>query len=342
MARIAINGFGRIGRVAYRVMLERGLNKSIVAVNDLTDAPSLAHLLTYDTNYGVLKQKVTAQTYHNMPPYSGALVCGDHAFYVIAEKDPARLPWAQLGVDVVIESTGRFTTKEDMAKHLMAGAKKVILSAPADGEGVQTIVEGVNDQLLTAEDNLVANASCTTNCITPVAQVMLTKFGIEKAMMTTIHAYTSTQKVQDGPDKDLRRARSAAENIIPTSTGAAKATSAVIPELAGLFDGLAIRIPIKVGSLADFTFLLKRSTTVQEVNLALTEASKSERYKGILTVTNDPIVSSDIVGNPASSIVDLQLTQVVGGNMVKVVAWYDNEWGYANRLVEQALKLAGA
>lgn len=339
MAKIAINGFGRIGRVAFRIMYERGLHKSLVAVNDLTDAPTLAHLANYDTNYGRLKTTVKATTYEDHLPYTGALQVDDHSFYVLAVKEPSELPWKQLGIDVVIESTGRFTTKDDMAKHLAAGAKKVILSAPAKGEGVQTVVKGVNDKDLAGQE-LVANASCTTNCITPVAAVMLEQFGIEKAMMTTVHAYTSTQKVQDAPDKDLRRGRSAAVNLVPTSTGATEAAVEALPELKGLFNGMAVRVPVPVGSMSDFTFLLKRDTTVGEVNKSLVEASQSPRYQGILETTDEPIVSSDIVGNSASSIVDLSLTQVVGGNLVKVVAWYDNEWGYANRLVDQAMKLA--
>ncbi len=341
MHKIAINGFGRIGRVAFRIFHERGLHKHVVAVNDLTDAPTLAHLLQYDSNYGKFQAKVKSHTYDNHPPYSGALMVDDHSFYVLSVKEPAELPWQELGVGVVIESTGRFTKAEDMQKHIQAGAKKVLLSAPVDGPGVATIVRGINDEALTDETTLVSNASCTTNSITPVAAVILKNFGIDKAMMTTIHSYTADQVLQDGPHKDLRRARSAAQNIVPTSTGATKAAAQAITELEGVFSGLAVRVPTPVGSLSDFTFLTKKDTTVEEVNEALTAAAHEPSMKGILEVSNDPLVSSDIVRNPASSIVDLQLTQVVGGNLVKVVAWYDNEWGYANRLVDQALIMAG-
>lgn len=340
MAKIAINGFGRIGRVAYRVLFERGLHKNLVAVNDLADARTLAHLLKYDSNYGVLKAKVASHVYENQPPYSGAIMVDDHAFYVLSEKEPAKLPWAALGADVVIESTGRFTTAEGMQQHIQAGANKVLLSAPVDGQGVATVVKGVNDQSLTGESKLVANASCTTNCIAPVAAVMASKFGVEKVMMTTIHSYTQDQLLQDGPHKDLRRARAAAQNIVPTSTGATKAAAQALPELEGIFNGLAIRVPTSVGSLSDFTFLTKQEVTVEAVNQAMKEATENPLMKGILTVTEDPIVSSDIVGNPASTIVDLSLTQVVGGNMVKIIAWYDNEWGYTNRLIDQVVAMA--
>jgi glyceraldehyde 3-phosphate dehydrogenase len=334
MARIAINGFGRIGRVAYRVLYERGLHRSVIAVNDLTDAPTLAHLLEYDTNYGRLKTKVDSHVYENKAPYSGAIVVHDHSFYVLSVKDPAELPWDVLDVDVVIESTGRFTNTEGMQKHLSAGAKRVILSAPVDGEGVMTVVKGINDDEFMKAPTMVANASCTTNCITPVASVILKEFGIEKAMMTTIHSYTADQVLQDSPHKDLRRARAAAQNIVPTTTGATKAAGLVIKELEGIFDGLAIRVPTSVGSLSDFTFVTKKHTTKEAVNEALEQASKG-KLKGILDYTTKPLVSSDIVGSTASAIVDSSLTQVVGGNLVKVIAWYDNEWGYTNRLIDQ-------
>ncbi len=321
MAKIAINGFGRIGRVAMRILHERGLHTSVVAINDLTDAPTLAHLLEYDSNYGRLKAEVSPHVYENQPPYSGALTLDGHSFYVLSVKDPSELPWKQLGVDIVIESTGRFTKAEDMHKHIQAGAKKVVLSAPADGTGVETVVKGINDEALTAETHLVSNASCTTNCIAPVAQVIHKAFGIEKAMMTTIHSYTADQVLQDGPHKDLRRARSAPQNIVPTSTGATKAAALAVPELEGIFNGLSIRVPTPVGSLSDFTFVTKQNTTAEAVNKALTDAAGLDRLKGILEVTDKPIVSSDIVGTSASSIVDLSLTQVVGGNLVKVIAW---------------------
>jgi glyceraldehyde 3-phosphate dehydrogenase len=345
MGQIAINGFGRIGRVAFRVLFERGLHKSVVAVNDLTDAATLAHLLQYDSNYGRLKAAVTSHTYENKPPYTGALVVNDHAFYVLSEKDPAALPWSALKVDLVIESSGRFTDSVGMEKHIHAGAKRVLLSAPADGSGVVTAVRGINDSAITAATKLVANASCTTNCISPVAAVILKEFGIDKAMMTTVHSYTQDQLLQDGPHKDLRRARAAAQNIVPTTTGATKAAAKAIPELEGIFNGLAIRVPTAVGSLSDFTFVTKKTTTVEAVNKALRDASQTDKLKGILEVTDAPLVSSDIVGSAASAIVDSSLTQVVGGNLVKVIAWYDNEWGYVNRLVDQVealLKLEAA
>ena len=336
MGRIAINGFGRIGRVAYRVLFERGLHKSVVAVNDLADAATLAHLLQYDSNYGRLKATVESHAYDDKAPYTGALIVNDHAFYVLSEKDPATLPWDALNVDVVIESTGRFTDSEGMNKHIQAGAKRVLLSAPADGSGVVTAVRGINNDAIASGTRLVANASCTTNCITPVAAVILKEFGIDKAMMTTVHSYTQDQMLQDGPHKDLRRARSAAQNIVPTTTGATKAAAKAIPELEGIFDGLAIRVPTPVGSLSDFTFVTKKATTVEAVNKALKAASQTDRFKGILEVSDAPLVSSDIVGSTASAIVDSALTQVVGGTLVKVVAWYDNEWGYVNRLIDQA------
>jgi glyceraldehyde 3-phosphate dehydrogenase len=335
MGKIAINGFGRIGRVAYRVLFERGLHKSVVAVNDLTDSPTLAHLLSYDSNYGKMKAKVGSKVYDNQPPYTGAITTDDHAFYVLSVKEPSELPWKQLGIDVVIESTGRFTNAEGMQKHITAGAKRVLLSAPAEDDAITTVVKGINNEALNKNVVLAANASCTTNCIAPVAAVIVEKFGVEKAMMTTIHSYTADQVLQDGPHKDLRRARSAAINMVPTSTGATIAAAKVIPELEGLFQGLSIRVPTPVGSLSDFTFVTKKDTTIEEVNAALKEASQSDRFKDLLEVTDEPLVSCDIVGSPASSIVDSALTQVVGGNLVKVVAWYDNEWGYAHRLIDQ-------
>ncbi len=340
MAKIAINGFGRIGRVAFRVLRDRKAMTSLVAVNDLGDADTLAQLLKYDSNYGPLETDVVAHTYRDNPPYSGALVVDGHAFYVLAERDPARLPWGALGVDIVVESTGRFTDADGMKKHLAAGAKHVVLTAPADDATVPTVVMGINDDLLQSPPPLVSNASCTTNNIAPVAAVILKTFGIDKAMMTTIHSYTADQMLQDGPHHDLRRARAAAQNIVPTTTGATQAASRAIPELAGLFHGMSIRVPTAVGSLSDFTFVTRQTATVEAVNRALISASETPPLKGILAVTEDPLVSRDIVKTTASAIVDLSLTQVVGGNLVKVVAWYDNEWGYVNRLVDQVLKLA--
>lgn len=351
MVRVAINGYGRIGRVAHRIIIERfGDAIEVVAVNagSSTDINGWMYLLQYDTTYGPLAshalfvqsaQEVQVKT---SLPNIGALVVNDKVVPFFSEKDPSKLPWKELDVDVVIESTGHFTTIEKMTPHITAGAKSVILSAPfKDEESMSTYVLGVNlDPANTSNlENIVSNASCTTNCIAPVAAIMQEVFGIEKAMMTTIHGYTSDQKLQDGGHKDYRRARAAAQNIIPTSTGATKAAAKAIPALEGIFNGLAIRVPVTVGSLSDFTFLLARETTTEEVNKALKEASESSRWKGIFTVTTDPIVSSDIIGNSHSSIADLSLTQVVGGDMVKVIAWYDNEFGYANRLVEETIVL---
>lgn len=341
--RLAINGFGRIGRTTLRVLLERDLIKSLVAINDLTDAVTLAALLKYDSNYGHLGVEVSGETTASQPKDGepvGMLTVDGHDILVFATKQPTDLPWQDLKIDVVIESTGRFVDQTDLEGHLKAGASKVVLSAPAKGGSVPTIVMGVNDSTIKKTDNLFSNASCTTNCIAPVAQVMVSHFGVKKAMMTTVHGYTADQNLQDGPHKDLRRARSAAVNIVPTSTGATVAAAVAVPELAGLFAGVAIRVPVPVGSIADFTFLISRKTTVKEVNDVMTKASKSKRYQGIMTVTSDPIVSSDIIGESHSSIVDLSLTQVLDGDFVKVFAWYDNEFGYCNRLVDQVEKVA--
>lgn len=332
MLKVAINGFGRIGRSAFKIALEKFSDQiKIVGINDLTDPKTLAHLLKYDTSYGIWDHEVSSD--------EGDILIDGKKYQVFKEKEPQNLPWKKLGVDVVIESTGRFTDKSGASLHLQAGAKKVIISAPAKGddESVKTYVLGVNADKY-GGDEIVSNASCTTNCIAPVAEVINQKFGILKAMMTTIHAYTQDQNLQDGSHKDLRRARAAAQNIVPTSTGAAIATTETIPSLKGLFDGVAIRVPVVVGSVSDFTFLLKRKVTVEEVNKALKEAAEGS-LRGILAVTDEPIVSSDIVGRPESSIVDLGLTQVVDGDMVKVFAWYDNEYGYSNRLVEQVINV---
>ena len=351
MIRVAINGYGRIGRVAHRIIIEKfGDQIEVVAVNAgaSTDMKGWMYLLQYDTTYRPLQhhsifiQKPEEVTIKTSLPVIGGLVIDDKVVPFYSERDPSQLPWRDLNVDVVIESTGAFTTQDKIQPHIDAGAKTVILSAPfKDEESGSTYVLGVNlaenegDKL----ENVISNASCTTNCIAPVAAIMHETFGIEKAMMTTIHGYTSDQSLQDGGHKDYRRARAAAQNIIPTSSGATIAAAKAIPELQGIFNGLAIRVPVPVGSLSDFTFLLKRETTVEEVNNALKQASENPRWKGIFTITNDPIVSSDIIGNSHSSIADLALTQVVGGNMVKVIAWYDNEFGYSNRLVEETLIL---
>lgn len=325
--RIAINGFGRIGRAAFKIALESKALE-VVAINDLTDTETLAHLLQFDSVYGKYNKKIESTE-------KEIIVDGTH-YPVLSEKEPDLLPWKEMKVDIVIESTGRFTTKEKAGLHIKAGAKTVIISAPPKGKDVGTVVLSVNEKDLKkyASEGVVSNASCTTNCIAPVAKVIDDAFGIEKAMMTTVHSYTADQNLVDGPHKDLRRARAAAYNIVPTTTGAAISTTETIPNLAGKFDGLAIRVPTIVGSLADFTFLLKKNVTVEEVNETLENASKQKPFAGILAVTHDPVVSSDIIGNPHSSIVDLELTKVVDGNMLKVIAWYDNEWGYSQRLVQ--------
>jgi glyceraldehyde 3-phosphate dehydrogenase len=323
--RVGINGFGRIGRNVFRAAQEAGADIEWVAVNDLTDAKTLAHLLKYDSILG---------------PYPGTVEVTDNGISVdgkelkvLAERDPAALPWGDLGVDVVIESTGFFTNRDDAAKHLAAGAKKVIISAPAKGEDV-TVALGVNfEQYDKDQHDVISNASCTTNCLAPFAKVVNDAIGIKHGLMTTIHAYTSDQRLQDMPHKDLRRARAAAVNLVPTSTGAAKAVGLVLPELNGKLHGFAVRAPVPTGSLVDLTFEAERPTTVEEVNGAL-KAAADGPLKGILEYTEDPIVSSDIVKNPHSSIVDSQLTAVIDGTLVKVVSWYDNEWGYSNRVVD--------
>lgn len=347
MVRVAINGYGRIGRVAHRVILERFASEiEVVAINagSSTDIKGWAYLLKYDTAYGPLPSSVILNSVQDLDSdlrqndngKIGSFVINNKQIPVFSQKDPSLLPWKDLNVDVVIESTGEFRTEEKLKAHITAGAKAVVLSAPVKEGEISTYIISVNAQNYQGE-KLISNASCTTNCIAPVAKIMVDNFGIEKAIMTTIHGYTSDQRLQDGGHKDYRRARAAAQNIVPTSTGAAKAASKAIPELEGIFSGLAIRVPVVTGSLSDFTFLLKRETTIEEINNVFKKASEDAQYKGILEVTEDPLVSSDIIGNPHSSIVDLSLTQVVGGNLVKVVAWYDNEYGYANRLVEEAI-----
>jgi glyceraldehyde 3-phosphate dehydrogenase len=323
--RIGINGFGRIGRNYFRAALAQGADLEIVAVNDLTSPEALAHLLKYDSVGGRLKESVEVK--------DGNIVVNGNVIKVLAERDPANLPWGELGVDIVIESTGFFTKAAAAQKHIDAGAKKVLISAPASDEDI-TIVMGVNHELYdSAAHNIISNASCTTNCLGPLAKVINDEFGIERGLMTTIHAYTADQNLQDGPHNDLRRARAAAINMVPTSTGAAKAIGLVLPELKGKLDGYAIRVPVPTGSATDLTVTVSRETTVEEVNAALKKASESEALQGFLTYTDEPIVSSDIVGDPASSIFDSGLTKVIG-NQVKVVSWYDNEWGYSNRLVD--------
>lgn len=331
--KIGINGFGRIGRQAFKIALEKP-ELEVVGINDLTSPEVLAHLLKYDSNYGRFNKEISFDS-------TNIIVDGKN-FPVYAEKEPKLLPWGKIGAQVILESTGRFTDSEKASAHLEAGAKRVIISAPAKDEGVTpTIVLGANEDQYT-DQAIVSNASCTTNCITPVVAVLLAKFGIEKLMMSTIHSYTAEQNLVDGPppggkSNDMRRARAAAVNIIPTSTGAAISATQVFPELKGLFDGISFRVPTPVGSLSDFAILLKKKTTIEEVNQAFVEAAEHPLYKGKLVVSKEQLVSSDIVGNPASCVVDLSLTQVIDGDFIKVVAWYDNEFGYSNRLVEQAI-----
>jgi glyceraldehyde 3-phosphate dehydrogenase len=325
--RVGINGFGRIGRNFFRAALAQGADLQIVAVNDLTNPETLAHLLKYDSITGRLGTDVQVD--------GGDLVVGGNRIKVLAERDPGNLPWKALGVDIVIESTGFFTDAAAAEKHLVAGAKKVLISAPAKGEDI-TIVMGVNDHLYDdAAHRIISNASCTTNCLAPLAKVLNDNFGIEHGLMTTVHAYTADQNLQDGPHKDLRRARAAALNIVPTSTGAAKAIGLVLPELKGKLDGFALRVPVPTGSATDLTVTVSRQVTAEEVNAAYKAAAADPKLAGILAYTEDPIVSSDIVTDPASSIFDAGLTRAIG-TQVKVVSWYDNEWGYSNRLVDLA------
>lgn len=324
MVKVGINGFGRIGRNVFRAAFNNP-NVEIVAVNDLTDARTLAHLLKYDSVHGVLDVEVTAG--------ENTLIVGGKEIKVLAERDPAQLKWAEYGVEIVIESTGRFTKREDAAKHLEGGAKKVIISAPATNEDI-TVVMGVNEEKYDpASHTVISNASCTTNCLAPFAKVINDKFGIVRGLMTTVHSYTNDQQILDLPHKDLRRARAAAENIIPTSTGAAKAVALVLPELKGKLNGFAMRVPTPNVSVVDLVVELKADVTVEDVNNALKEAANGP-LKGILGYSEEPLVSSDYNGNPASSTIDALSTMVLEGNMVKVVSWYDNEWGYSNRVVD--------
>ncbi len=331
--KVGINGFGRIGRQTYRALVEEYADEvEIVAVNDLTDTKTLGYLLQYDSNYGFFEGDVEVE--------SDSLKIDGQTLKVLAEKDPANLPWGKLGVDLVIESTGRFTDADKAGLHIKAGAKKVIISAPAKGEDL-TVVMGVNhDQYDPEKHHIISNASCTTNCLAPVAKVILEKFGIVKGLVTTIHSYTNDQVILDQPHKDLRRARAAAINIIPTTTGAAKAVALVIPELKGKFDGFALRVPTSTVSIIDFKAIVTRDTTIEEVNAALKEASEGD-LEDILGYEVQPLVSSDYRGDPRSSIVDSLLTQVIGGNLVQVVAWYDNEWGYSCRVADLSAFIGG-
>ena len=330
--RVGINGFGRIGRNVFRAAIEQNADIEWLALNDLVDRRTIAHLLKYDSNYGPFDGTVEVTD-------TGIAVNGKEV-RVLAETDPAALPWGELGADIVIESTGRFTDRENAAKHLDAGAKKVVISAPATNPDV-TVVLGVNfDEAYDPQAHtIISNASCTTNCLAPVARVLQDTVGIKHGLMTTIHAYTADQRLQDMPHKDLRRARAAAVSLIPATTGAAKAIGLVIPELNGKLNGFAVRAPVPTGSVVDLTIEAERETTKEEVNAALKAAAESGPLKGYMAYTEDPIVSADIVRHPASSIVDSELTSVVDGSLVKVIAWYDNEWGYSNRIVDLVQKL---
>jgi len=331
--RVAINGFGRIGRAAFRIILDKHKDIEIVAINDLADSKTLAHLLKYDSVYGQFNGEISSE--------DKKIIVNGQVFNVLSKTDPGNLPWEKLEVDVVLECTGVFRKIEEVSRHISAGAKKVIISAPSKSKQVGVYVIGVNDNEIPQDVQIISNASCTTNCISPIMKVLEDSFGVEKSFMTTVHSYTADQNLVDGPHKsgDLRRARGAAMNMVPTTTGAALAATQTIPTLKDKFDGLAVRVPTAVGSIADITAVLKKDVDVDAINNALISASKSENMKNVLAVTEDPIVSSDIIGNSNSAIVDLALTKVVGNNLVKIIAWYDNEWGYSNRLVELVGKL---
>jgi glyceraldehyde 3-phosphate dehydrogenase len=322
---IGINGFGRIGRNAFKIAFDRS-DLEIIAINDLTDTKTLAYLLQHDSNYGAYKNTVGYDE-------TGIIVNGQH-IKVLAEKDPAALPWGELGVEIVIESTGRFTEKEKAELHIAAGAKRVVISGPSKSDGVDTIVLGANEDKIATASTIISNASCTTNSLGMVMAILDAEFGVEKSLLTTVHSYTASQMLQDAPAKDLREGRNAAENIVPTTTGAAIAVTKTLPQLAGKFDGLSIRVPTPVVSLSDVTVLFGRDTTVEEINDVFKKAAQDPFYQGILGVSEEPLVSRDYIGNSHSGVVDLLLTKVVGGNLAKIMVWYDNEWGYSNRLVE--------
>lgn len=331
MTRVAINGFGRIGRAVFRIIASRpDSDIEVVAINDLHDDDILAYLLEYDSVMGRFDQEVTLE--------EGLMRVGDHDVAMLMESDPAELPWTELAVDVVVEATGVFRDRASLQKHLEAGAKRVVLTVPAKDDIDETIVLGVNDELLDSDDLIVSNASCTTNCLAPLAKILDDSFGIRRGVMTTVHAYTNDQRLADVPHKDLRRSRAATENIIPTTTGAAKAVGTVLPQLDGKLDGMAMRVPVPDGSIVDLVVELDRDVTVEEINAAVREAAEGE-LAGIVEYTEDPIVSTDIIGNPHSSIFDASATQVLGGNLVKVLSWYDNEWGYSNRVVDLIARL---
>lgn len=344
MIKVGINGFGRIGRLAFRIGVEKHPDEiSFGAINTSGSMPASgwAHLVNFDTMYKKFAFDVKSEELSEGDKIGNLKVSEKNITVpLLAQREPDKIPWSNYGVDVVIESTGKFTSEEEAKKHAVGGAKRVIISAPSKGGNVGTFVLGVNEKEGdTLQGVVISNASCTTNCAAPVAAILHSKFGVEKAMMTTVHSYTDDQNLQDGSHKDLRRARAAGVNIVPTTTGAAIAVTETIPELKGLFDGMSLRVPVVTGSITDFTFLLKKDVTKEEVNNAFIEASNNPIYKGILAVSDGFLVSSDIVGRSESAIVDLPLTQVVAGNMVKVFAWYDNEWGYANRLVEQVIRV---
>jgi glyceraldehyde 3-phosphate dehydrogenase len=329
--RVAINGLGRIGRAILKLVMDQP-ELELVAVNDLADPENLAYLLRFDTVYGRYAKEAIVK--------DGDLVVAGRKVRTLASRDPADLPWKELGVELVFECTGRFTRRADLERHVRAGARVVLLSAPSKDADVETVVRGAN--AADGASEIISCASCTTNCITPIVEVIGRRIGFRKAVMTTVHAYTSTQSIIDGPDKQFRRGRAAAANLVPTTTGAALATARALPQYKGLIDGIAIRAPIPVGSIADLTFVTARSTTVDEVNRILTDEAATERYAGVLGVSNDPLVSSDIIGDPRASIVDLDLTRVIDGDLVKVMSWYDNEWGYANQMIREAVAVTAA
>jgi glyceraldehyde 3-phosphate dehydrogenase len=331
MARVAINGLGRIGRATLKILMETpGLD--LVAANDIASADQVAYLLRYDSVYGRYDKSVSVA--------EDALVVGGHRLALLSERNPARLPWRALDVDVVFECTGTFTRRDDLAKHVAAGAKYVLLSAPAAGDDVETIVHGVNTPR--QGTTIISCASCTTNCITPVMEILGRRIGVRKAIMTTIHAYTASQNIVDGPHKHLRRGRAGAANFVPTSTGAAAATTKALPELRGRFDGLAVRGPVAIGSLADIVVLTARQTSVDEVNRVFGEEAVTDRYRGVVGASGDPLVSSDIIRDSRASVVDLGMTRLVDGDLLKVMSWYDNEWGYSSQLVREASRIVVA
>jgi glyceraldehyde 3-phosphate dehydrogenase (phosphorylating) len=330
MAKVAINGMGRIGRATFKIILDTpGLD--LVAVNDLVPAENIAYMLKYDTVYGRYNKKVE--------PRGNAVSVDGKEIRLLSERDPAKLPWKDMGVDLVFECTGAFTKREDLEKHLKAGAKHVILSAPSKSDDIPTVVHGVN--VPEGNPQIISCASCTTNCVTPVVEIIGRRFGIKKAIMTTVHAYTASQSIVDGANKKLTRGRAGAANLVPTSTGAAKAATKALPQYEGKFDGSAVRAPVPAGSISDITFVLDRRTTKDEVNKVFREETASDRYRGILGVSEDPIVSSDIIQDSRASVIDLAVTQVVDGDLLKVMSWYDNEWGYSCQMVREAARMLG-